>query len=302
MQYKTFAEIKALIQRKGDLQDELFVQPQEFQDYIRAAINYCQAEIHKFNCEDTYFEATTPMNLVAGKSDYPLPSDIYANKIRRIVYKRNTDYYEMRRMTKHDRYIDAALTNQYAQSIVYRYMIINNDPRVGPLLRFFPTIRAENVSATASTSATVTSGSPVIVVASATGLAVNAYVSGTGIPRGAQILSIAGLNVTLTVNAYASDTLVPITSVDDGCIVYYIRNVSAPSSDTDFVEIPEFYEFIVQHTLVECLKKEIGNPRLEQELARLEELRKQMTDTLSNMTPDQDDEIEKDMSILEEMS
>ena len=56
-----------------------------------------------------------------------------------------------------------------------------------------------------------TNGSPVVAVSSASGIMVNALVTGTGIPAGAKVVSIAGTNVTLSANATATGSGVSIT-------------------------------------------------------------------------------------------
>ena len=60
-------------------------------------------------------------------------------------------------------------------------------------------------------STNTTNGSPVVVVASATGILVNALVTGSGIPVGAKVVSIAGTSVTLSANATATASGVSIT-------------------------------------------------------------------------------------------
>jgi len=64
-----------------------------------------------------------------------------------------------------------------------------------------------------STTASTTSADDDITVASATGLEVGMLAYGAGIPAGAAIKSIASLVITLTANATASGTLVPVKFV-----------------------------------------------------------------------------------------
>ena len=59
---------------------------------------------------------------------------------------------------------------------------------------------------------------------------------------------------------------------------------------------------IEQFAKVECLKKEIGNPRYAPEVKRLREVKEEMISGLANMVPDQDDAIEKDDSLYKDLS
>jgi hypothetical protein len=84
--------------------------------------------------------------------------------------------------------------------------------------------------------------------------------------------------------------------------MWYIRSVSIPTAATDYIDFPEFWHFVAQHVIVKCLRKEIGNPRLQTEMLILDQVKAQVLETLSNMVPDQNDELEKDTSIYEDMN
>lgn len=66
-----------------------------------------------------------------------------------------------------------------------------------------------------STTASTTSGDDDITVASATGLTVGMLAFGAGIPEGASIKTIVSSTVTLTANATATGTLVPVKFVTE---------------------------------------------------------------------------------------
>jgi RHS repeat-associated protein len=61
------------------------------------------------------------------------------------------------------------------------------------------------------TTATVTSGSNALTVASSTGVAIGQTVEGTGIPANTTVTNVSGLTVTMSVNATASGTGVAVT-------------------------------------------------------------------------------------------
>jgi hypothetical protein len=229
-----------------------------------------------------------------------MPSNIYANKIKRIVCQKSDLVYEVKRKKRLSRYVQAALDERYSTSNIYEYFIINNNPTVGPRIRLFP--RPQETTVQISTTATWTSGTAVLTVASATGIAIGQYVFGTGIPQNSRVVSIIGTTVTIDSNTTATGSATAVSFIEDDFLVYYIRNANKVSSSTDKIDIPEFYQFIAQFCRVECLKKELGNVRLQPEGALLTVLQEQMINTLAEMTPDEDNEVEIDNSFEEDMA
>lgn len=107
----TLSEAKELIQEEMDTQSETFVSSDELVNYFNEAIDECEAEIH--NLYQDYFLTSSPIPLTQGISSYDLPSDIYANKIRFIQYKKSqNEFYEIKRVPlKRIMLIDETLTN-----------------------------------------------------------------------------------------------------------------------------------------------------------------------------------------------
>jgi len=300
MSYRTFGQVKAEVQRDLDLEDEFFIQAQEFVDYCQRAVDFCEAEIHKLGLEDQYFETVAPLILLEGKQEYALPSNMYASKITRIISNKETEIYDIERVTRMARYTDIAITRKYGNSPPYRYQMLNPSPQAGPRIVMVPTV--VDTVAQFTPTATLTQGSAVIVVSSATGLAANQFVTGTGIPDGTRVQSVSGLNVTLSQDVVTGGTPVDVTFTDPDYLIYYIRTANTITADTDLIDVPEFDDFVVQFMKVECLKKETGNPRLTAEIIRLGELKAQMIETLTNMVPDEQDKLEPDFSFEMEMA
>lgn len=302
MQFRTFSSIKAEVERTLDLEDEIFIQPQEYIDYAQKAVNFLEAEIHKLDLQDNYFETYSPLRLVSGIQDYALPSNIYSNKILRILWRKSNEIFEIRRITRKDRYADIAAMELFQNSgIPYCYQILNSAPEVGPRIHVIPGV--VDTVAQYSTTATITSGSKTLTVASATGIAVGQFVAGTGISLNSRVTGVSGVTITISENATASGTLITTTFTDQDCLVYYIREAIQITGNSSLVDAFEFDDFVVQHMVVSCLGKEPGNPRLQIELSRLTELKDQMISTLTEMVPDQrGDEIEIDFTLCEEMS
>ena len=300
MDYRTFASIKGEVQKKLDLEEELFIQADEYLDMCNKAINICEAEIHKLGIEDQYFETFGPLALNTDQFEYQLPSNIYGNKVLRVIWAKGSEIFEINRMKRKGRYIDTAVLDLYSSTRPYQYKIMNHSATGKPRLVFSGPV--VDTVATYDTTATITSGSSQITVASATGLAARQFVSGTGIPSGTRIQSISGTTLTLTQEATASGTGVSVTFTDPDCTIYFIRNANKVTADTDLVDIPEFADFIVQFMVVECLKKEPAlAERLKIEAMELREMRADMVAALTEMVPDQSDNIEPDYDVVEDM-
>ena len=85
------------------------------------------------------------------------------------------------------------------------------------------------------------------------------------------------------------------------CIVMdYIRTATTIAADTDLVDIPEFYSFIKAFVKYKLFDKENSPKSAETKADYLKETAL-MVDTLREMTPDSDNEIEGDYSHYEEM-
>lgn len=85
----TLADIKQRVRDLVDAESADFVSNAEIIRYINEGIKRCEAEIHKLN--EDYYKKDASLTLVSGTSEYSLPSDIYAQKIRRIMYNNGTD-------------------------------------------------------------------------------------------------------------------------------------------------------------------------------------------------------------------
>lgn len=302
MALETYGDALTFVQDKLDLRDDSMIDGDELQTYFKEAIRYCESEIHKLNAEDCYFEASAAVALVSGKSDYSLPSGIYGNKIRRVQYISGADIYEIERLTKASRYNDAELLRQYSSGSTqaYGYMLMNLDPRLGTKMRMFPT-PAESSTVVTTTGNTTEGSATVSSMASTSGIQAGYYVSGTGIIEGTRVQSVdSSTQITLAENAQVTGTAASLTFTEPRMVVWYIRNATIPSETDDYIDFPEFWHFITQHVVVNCLKKELGNPRLQIEVATLLKLEQQMHDTLSNMVPDQQDYVEQDLSFYRE--
>jgi hypothetical protein len=302
MSQKTYSQLKLFVQNKLDLRDEDFITDDEMLEYVEEALKYCESEIHKLNIEDQYFVAHAPIRLVANKYDYDLPSNIYANKILRIVYSNGSVTTTLNRIRNRVRFETADDERKFGVSTqgTYGYMLVNNDVRSGVKLRLYPTPR--EASTVVTTTGDIAANEILTNLGSTSGISPGWFISSTSanMPTGNTVQSVdSATQITMSAGGLGASVGATITFTEPRVQVWYIRNVDIPDANSDYIDFPEFWHFVAQHVIVNCLNKEVGNPRAQAETMRLEEYRKQMIETLSNMVPDQDDEIEQDLRFVD---
>lgn len=233
MNYKTYGQIRAKVELDLDLQNETNITADEQVGYCNEAIQEAVAEIHKIH--EDYFLNTATLALVSGTAAYTLPADIYANKIRDVVYANGAIIYKVRRIRGAQKFVDVLMTNQFGLADDYRYYTQNTSAAAGNQLVLVPASRE------------------------------------------------TGNFITLWYLREAN--LVPLVSAG-----------TQVASDASIIDIPEFYTFIIQFMKVRCLEKDGADPRLQQAVMILEHERQMMVDTLTQMIPDDQDEVVADFS------
>lgn len=123
--YYTWGEIRAKISRDLDIEEENFVRPQELVEYANEAIDEYEAEINTMTGDAIdYFLNKSTISLVADQDEYDLPDEIYAHKIRRIMYNNNSTVYEVR-PAKHRKFEKKAIADNFNTSDLHEYFIYN---------------------------------------------------------------------------------------------------------------------------------------------------------------------------------
>lgn len=133
MSFATYGQIKTKVLQELDLEDEDFVQPVEMLGYAQEAVHNAESLILS-TCED-YFLDKASIDLVAGQAEYDLPADIFADKIRKIVYKSGNEIYTIRRF-RHSQSFE--MMENVTPGDYYRY-IVTNDLTAGRKITLFPT-------------------------------------------------------------------------------------------------------------------------------------------------------------------
>lgn len=124
--FYTWSEIKTKIEQDLDLEDEDFVRPAELLSYTNEAIDEAEAEIH--GLYEDYFMSRSTIGLVSGTDQYSLPDDIYAHKIRRLVYDNGGRVYTVERIKDWHKFEEYSIQKNYGTGEIYRYFILNSTP------------------------------------------------------------------------------------------------------------------------------------------------------------------------------
>jgi len=125
MKYWTRDEIVAKL--KGDLKLDEYsgvVEDSTLYEYINDAIDDIEAQIHTLY--EDYFLTRALLTLVQGQDEIALPTDIFAMKIRGIVYFKDNKLYEVPRIKEFKKFLkyrEARLTSSNYQD--YRYFLYN---------------------------------------------------------------------------------------------------------------------------------------------------------------------------------
>lgn len=137
MQLSTLAQIKTRLKDECDIYDEDFIDlTTELLGYINSAIDTCEAVIH--NLYEDYFLVNTSVNLVSGTATYGLPTDIYGNKIRGLLYDDGSSRkYEVERIQRFRETLYITWPENYK-------FLMTNDSTNGVRLNLYPTPQETN--------------------------------------------------------------------------------------------------------------------------------------------------------------
>jgi hypothetical protein len=136
MKYWTLLEIREKILRDLGMQDEEIVDTDELASYVNEGVDIAEAEIHTLY--EDYFLSRSTISLIAGTEEYGLPSDIYAHKIRRILYHNDAVIREIPRLRDWHKFENYTLEKRFTAGNVYEYMLINVTAGA-PKILFVPT-------------------------------------------------------------------------------------------------------------------------------------------------------------------
>lgn len=223
-----------------DLTNELFLTDDEKVGIFNDAIQDSAAEIYKLGVEDEYFTKQAPLAVAQNTDRVSLPADIYANKIRAIIFSNGSEIYEVPRMRRRRKYIKMTEIEQYASDAMYQYDIENPSVATGYQLVITP------------------------------------------VPRGDVIAPGGGSAFTIH---YVREVLyIPLAS-----------SGSLAASRATKIDLPQFMTYIFAYVKAEFARK-IPHPNLADFEAKAENQRVKMISSLTEQVPDDNTEVEPDMS------
>lgn len=132
MKFWTLAEIRTKIEEDLDLEEEQFLHSTELLGYINEGIDTAEAMIHTLY--EDYFLSRSQVSLVSGTDEYALPADIYAQKIRRVVFDDGSRVYTVARVKDWRKFEQYAIDKNYGQGEIYSYFLINSVPGAPKIL------------------------------------------------------------------------------------------------------------------------------------------------------------------------
>lgn len=222
----TQAAIIAKVESDLDLQEETHITASEMAGYLNEAIGDFQALAETL--DEDYFLTKVSLPLVQGQAVYAVPANIYASKIRGIIYRNGPLSFEIRRIRRF---------HEFAKISDIDYIPVSN-----------PTYRYELIN--------------------------TSNVSGVQIELHPPAQETSASNVT----------------------VWFRREATTLVNPTDVCDVPEGINYIFAHMKKSCMAKEnLGTPPPEAVQA-LEKQEVLVTNALQNRVPDDDNEIQLDLS------
>lgn len=139
MIYKDYKTLKDEVLRETDAEAEDFIQPKEVLDYFNDAVREALAHIQKLGLEDDYFQKSATTGIVAGVQELNLPNDIYAAKIRGVIYSMPSEVYQIKRIKGPNKFqLMQELLLYPPGNPMYMYDLENPSPTSGFRIKLYP--------------------------------------------------------------------------------------------------------------------------------------------------------------------
>lgn len=126
--FYTWTEIYAQIVSEADLADEDIIDETEMMGYCNEAIDEAETRVNALN-EDYFLRRDRSVTLVIGTDEYALPTSIWAQKIRTIMYRNGTTSYEVKRIPTLKKFLEYSASRALSISdpnVALRYFVLND--------------------------------------------------------------------------------------------------------------------------------------------------------------------------------
>ena len=139
MIYPKFSDMRQVVMDDLDLNEEVFIQPSSFINYYNEAVSFVEPQIHTLY--EDYFKSLAERDTVVGQKTIDLPSNVYANKIRKIYWfgTEREDRYEIVRFRDLRSIMFAEPNDRYRYDLVNKG--VTNDIPLGTQMQVYPPFR-----------------------------------------------------------------------------------------------------------------------------------------------------------------
>lgn len=134
--YWTYAMLRDKVLRDLDLEEETFISSSEMLSFANEAIDRCEQEV--VTIYEDYFLDYEVLAIVSGQDEYELPPNIYAHKIRRMVFFDGNTVYKVKRLGDWKKFETYELDRANGNGVnLFDYFIRNAVPGA-PTILFTP--------------------------------------------------------------------------------------------------------------------------------------------------------------------
>lgn len=340
MKLWTYAEFRQKVELELDLEDEIFVRPNELIGYTNKAISLAESAILKI--DEDYFLSIMHIPLYSGQAEYDYPYDSYAYKIRGIEYSAGATIYPVARFKRWGKFDSVEVANYYPVSDWYAYTTINKSQDGKAKIRLVPASK-ETSEVTYPQSLNQTAapmklyyirhanrvpllgeyvrvyeqfGQPQVSVSSSSVALIKSYVTGdkltvgvyggtlpSGLSLATQYYAIVNgdLTVSFATSLVNAQAGTKVALTSQGSGVMSVGIVASQNTvDNTIIDLPECTEYLAQTVRCEVYTKE-NDVRLPGAVADRAAIYNDFVAALTEKEQDDNTTIQMDMSSYQEM-
>lgn len=134
MAFRTFGDLKDQVEAELDLEGEEFISPSEMIGFFNRGVAIAESHIVTLGLRDKYFLARVKLSTVQNAEEIDLPTDLWGNKIKRIVYRNGATFYTVRPLDSQNMFENYEYLNAFTSTDFYRYFITHTTPGVQKLV------------------------------------------------------------------------------------------------------------------------------------------------------------------------
>ncbi len=145
MRYWKYSDIADKVKRDLGIEQEEFITSEELMGYCNAAIDDAESEIHTIY--EDYFLTSAALDTVGGTNELSMPENIYANKVRGVVYNDGSTTYTVTRYKNSVDMFELIELDKESTSNTMRYFLMNDSATNGVNMMLIPAPKVDKVGA-----------------------------------------------------------------------------------------------------------------------------------------------------------